>query len=276
MIRLTVSTPPQVYLFVPGHRPDRFAKATSSGADCVILDLEDAVPTEAKPEAREAIRSWLTTAVGPVAVRINAAGTEWFGDDLACCGHDSVAAVFVPKAERVEPLDVIASALPAATSIVPMIETAAGFARGLDLARHPRVSRLAFGSLDFQADLGIPGDDDGLLFFRSQLVLMSRLAGIAAPVDGITPRFDAPDPVIADAARARRLGFGAKLCIHPKQIPWVRTCLSPAPEEIEWAQRVVDATHQGDGAVAVDGVMVDRPVLDRANAILASLGRGTR
>jgi citrate lyase subunit beta/citryl-CoA lyase len=275
MIRFIVPMPPQVYLFVPGHRPDRFAKAVSSGADCVILDLEDAVPTHARPEAREAIRAWLPTAP-PVAVRLNAPGTEWFGDDLACCGHAAVAAVFVPKAERVEALDEIARGLPPTTSIVPMIETAAGFARCLDLARHPRVGRLAFGSLDFQADLGIPGDDDALLYFRSQLVLTSRLAGIAAPIDGITPRFDAPEPVIADAARARRLGFGGKLCIHPKQIPWIRTCLSPSPEEVEWATRVVAATRQGDGAIAVDGVMVDRPVLDRANAILAGLGHGRR
>jgi len=275
MIQNIVSTPPRVYLFVPGHRPDRFAKAVSSGADCVILDLEDAVPTDSKSEAREAIRAWLPTAP-PVAIRLNASGTQWFGDDLACCGHAAVAAVFLPKAERVEALDEIARALPATTSIVPMIETAAGFARCLDLARHPQVGRLAFGSLDFQADLGIPGDDDALLYFRSQLVLASRLAGIAAPVDGITPRFDASEPVVADAARARRLGFGGKLCIHPKQIPWVRSCLSPSPEEVAWAQRVVAATHQGDGAVAVDGVMVDRPVLDRANAILAGLGRATR
>jgi citrate lyase subunit beta/citryl-CoA lyase len=108
------------------------------------------------------------------------------------------------------------------------------------------------------------------LYFRSQLVFVSRVAGISAPVDGVTPRFDTPDAVTADATRAKRFGFGGKLCIHPKQVAWVQACFAPSAEDVAWARRVVAATRTGDGAAAVDGEMVDRPVLERAESILAS------
>jgi len=261
-------TPPRTYLFVPGHRPDRFSKALSSGADQVILDLEDAVPIDAKDEARQAIATFLTPAT-PVAVRINGDGTRWFSADLACVAGSGVAAVLVPKAERIEAIDAVAAAIAPSTAILPMIETAVGLERARALARHPRVQRLVFGSLDFQTDLGIHGDDDALLYFRSHLVFVSRLAGISAPVDGVTPRFDTPDAATADATRAKRFGFGGKLCIHPKQVAWVQSCFAPSAEEVAWARRVVAVTRTGDGAAAVDGEMVDRPVLERAESILA-------
>jgi citrate lyase subunit beta/citryl-CoA lyase len=269
-LALAVPQLPRTYLFVPGHRPDRFGKALATGADRVILDLEDAVPADAKDDARRAITSFLAPDTA-VAVRINGDGTRWFTDDLACVARPGVAAVLVPKVERLDTLDRVAAALAPDTAILPMIETAAGLDRARELAGHPRVQRLVFGSLDFQADLGIPGDDDALLCFRSQIVLTSRLAGIAAPVDGVTPRFDAPEPVTLDAARAKRLGFGGKLCIHPKQVAWVRACFAPTDDEVAWARRVLESTHDGDGAAVVDGAMVDRPVLDRARTILESL-----
>jgi citrate lyase subunit beta/citryl-CoA lyase len=137
-------TPPRTYLFVPGHRADRFSKALATGADQVILDLEDAVPVDAKNDARQAIAAFLTAAT-PVAVRINGDGTRWFTEDLACVAGPGVAAVLVPKAERVEAIDAVAAAIAPSTAILPMIETAAGLDRALALARHPRVSRLVFG-----------------------------------------------------------------------------------------------------------------------------------
>ena len=142
-------------------------------------------------------------------------------------------------------------------------------ADALVLARAPRVERLAFGSLDFQLDLGIEGDDDELLSFRSQLVLTSRLAGIAAPIDGVTTSIGDSDRLRAETTRARRLGFGAKLCIHPGQVAIVNAAFAPRDEEIAWAKRVLEAARASEGAaVKVDGKMVDRPVILRAEAIV--------
>ncbi|HWF07224.1 MAG TPA: CoA ester lyase [Bryobacteraceae bacterium] len=255
-------TVPRSYLFVPGNRPDRFAKACASGADSVIIDLEDAVPPAERLAARENVARWLT-AEHPVCVRINGAGTEWFRDDLAICQAPGVAGVVLPKAERVEDIEAIGA------PVLPIVETARGFWNVAPIAHSPPVQRLLFGSIDFQVDLGINGEGEELLYFRSQLVLVSRVAGLPAPVDGITTTFDSPEPVRADTQRARRLGFGGKLCIHPKQIAPVHECFGSTKEEAAWAKRVVEASSKAGGAaVSLDGEMIDRPVVARALEIL--------
>lgn len=260
---------PRSYLFVPGDRPERFAKALAAGADAVIVDLEDAVGPAAKAAARDAVATWLDSpAAAPVLLRINAAATPWFDDDLQLCRHPRVHGVVVPKAEDADTL----AAVPG-KPVLPLIESGAGFDAVRTLARMPGVARLVFGSIDFQADLGIEGDDDALLFFRSQLVLASRLAGVDAPVDGVTTALDDEQAVGRDTARARRLGFGAKLCIHPRQVAAVNAGFQPTPQERDWAQRVLAAAEAGGGAaVAVDGKMVDAPVLLRARRLLARAG----
>ena len=132
-----------------------------------------------------------------------------------------------------------------------------------------------FGSIDFQADLGIEGEGIELLFFRSRIVLASRLAGLQPPVDGVSTSIDDPASVEADARQARRLGFGAKLCIHPRQVQTVNRGFSPTPAQREWARRVIEADAASGGApVAVDGKMVDRPVVLKAQALLAAAERG--
>ncbi len=266
------------YLFVPGDRPERFDKALASGADAVIVDLEDAVAPGTKEQARAALANWLS-AEHPVVVRINAAGTRWFEDDLALCAHPGVAAVMLPKAERAEELEHVARACTvrggrgivrsAPVVLLPLIESAVGFANALALAQVARVERLGFGTIDFQLDLGMDGGDEELLWFRSQLVLASRLAQKLAPIDGVTTAIDDVAAIAQDVARARRIGLGAKLCIHPRQVPVVNRGFAPSAEQLAWAQRTVAAAGSSDGAaVAVDGAMVDRPVLLRAQAIL--------
>src|SRR6185312_7400373 len=256
---------PRTYLFVPGNRPDRFAKAYASGADAVIIDLEDAVPSAERAAARENVARWLS-AEHPVFIRVNGAGTEWFRDDVSICRAPGVAGVVLPKAERVEDVEA------AGASVLPIVETARGFWNLTALAHSRAVQRLMFGSIDFQIDLGIHGEGEELLFCRSQLVLVSRVAGLPAPVDGITTTFDSPEPVRADTQRARRLGFGATLCLHPKQIAPVNECFGSTPEEAAWAQRVVEASSRAGGAaVSLDGEMIDRPVLARALEILEQL-----
>lgn len=259
--------PPRSYLFVPADRPERIAKALASGADAVIVDLEDAVAPDAKERARDALGAWLARAGQgrPVVVRVNAIGTPWFEADLAVCRTPRVAAVMLPKAERAADLGLGGSDKP----VLPLVETAAGIDAVRDIARAPRVERLVFGSIDLQLDLGISGDGEELLLFRSQLVLASRLAGIAPPVDGVSSAIDDAARLQADTQRARRLGFGAKLCIHPKQVGTVNAGFAASTEEIAWARRVLDAAAQAGGAaVAVDGKMVDRPVILRAEELL--------
>lgn len=266
------STPlPRSYLFVPGDRPERFDKALASGADAVILDLEDAVPVAAKEAAREAALHWLSarapTASPQIVVRINAVGTPQHEADVDACRH-GMHAVVLPKSEQVDDLARLARTLPG-VALLPLIETAAGFAAALELARAPAVQRLVFGSIDFQHDLGIDGEGDELLFFRSQLVLYSRLASRAAPVDGVSTVLDDAARVHTEALRARRLGFGAKLCIHPKQITPVHAAFAPTAAQLDWARRVMAAADAAGGAaVALDGAMVDRPVILRAQALL--------
>ena len=260
------------YLYVPGNRPDRFDKACAAGADAVILDLEDAVPPAEKDAARAALSAWLS-ADKAVLVRVNAAGSEWFGRDLAACDVPGVTGVVLPKAEIVDPR-AIALCQRRKIALFPLIETAVGMAQAEAVAATPCVQRLMFGTIDFQFDLGIDGDGDELLAFRSRLVLASKLAGIHSPVDGPCTSWEDPALLTKDSLRSRKLGFGGKLCIHPKQVATVNAAFSPSDAEVEWARKVLDAAQRSGGAaVAVDGRMIDRPVILKAEQIVALASR---
>lgn len=257
---------PRSYLFVPGNRPERFNKACVAGADVVIIDLEDSVPAAEKNAARASLARWLSSGQA-VSIRINAVDTPWFLDDLALCRLPGVIAVVLSKAEQVKDLACIARA--GAMAIFPLIESACGLHRAQALAQAPLVQALMFGTLDFQLDMGIDGDREELLYYRSQLVLASRLAGIQPPVDGVSTAIDAMEQTHGDALYARRLGFGGKLCIHPKQVATVNAAFKSNPQEIAWAKRVLAATAaSGGGAVAMDGKMVDLPLIRKARSIL--------
>jgi citrate lyase subunit beta/citryl-CoA lyase len=258
------------YLFVPANRPDRYQKACDANAGAVIVDLEDAVPAGGKSAARDMLANWLTPQI-PVLVRINGVETEWFDDDVAMCLANGAAGIVLPKAEGASQIAAVLARASGPLAVLPLIESARGFSNVTALAGCAGVQRLIFGSIDFQLDLGIDSDDsDELLHFRSQLVLAARLAGLAQPVDGVTTAINDPARLQHDAMRARRLGFGAKCCIHPNQVDDVNRCFSPTPEQLEWARKVMGAcANSGGAAVAVDGQMVDRPVHARAAAMLA-------
>lgn len=274
---------PRNPLFVPGHRPERFAKARQTGADLVIIDLEDAVAPQDKDTARQAVTAWLDSEAAhapgsPVWLRVNGADTPWFDADAALLAHAGLAGAVCPKADGAAPLAALRLAAGRELPLIPLIETAVGIAALEQIARTPGVWALAFGAIDFQVDLGIQAStDDGsdmgeeLLFFRSRIVLASRLAGLAAPIDGVCTRLDDVPALERGAARARRLGFGGKLCIHPSQVAPCRAAFSPTAAQQAWAQRVLDAAAQAGGAaVAVDGKMVDLPVMRQAQAIVAA------
>jgi citrate lyase subunit beta / citryl-CoA lyase len=266
-----MSLPIRSLLFVPANRPDRFDKALSSGADAVVIDLEDAVPPDLKTEARHAVAAWLSPQ-RRVYIRINAADTPWFRDDLALARMPAVAGVMLPKAERIDEVFTVAC-VGAGTAVLPMIESAVGLGNVQTIARAQGVQRLVFGAIDFQLDLGLSSDDAELLPYRSQIVFASRLARLAAPLDGVSTVIDEPATLRADALRSRRLGFGGKLCIHPKQVDIVNSCFGPSEEQLAWAQRVLEASaRSGGAAVAVDGRMVDRPVMMKAQAIVQEAG----
>ncbi|BFG81674.1 CoA ester lyase [Paraburkholderia terrae] len=264
---------PRSYLFVPGNRPDRFAKAAASGVDVVVIDLEDAVPPEDKKVARAALSEWLSTNDTPIAVRVNDVNSEWFRDDITLCRAPSVKAVMLPKTERIDDIFLCEFA-GKPTDILPMIETAQGFRNVVAIAQHRLTTRLVFGNVDFQLDLGIDGDDEQLLYFRSQIVLASRIGNLLPPVDGVSITLDDAAQIERDTLRARRLGFGAKLCIHPKQVAAVNAAFVPTAKDVEWARKVLAAAAASHGAaVAVDGRMVDRPVILKAQEILAESQR---
>ncbi|MCD2196071.1 CoA ester lyase [Actinomycetospora endophytica] len=262
------------FLFVPAARPDRFDKAVASGADVVVLDLEDAVAPEGKVGAREQVASWLGSggAGGPcvVAVRVNGVGTPWHDDDVATARTHGVP-VMLPKAESAAcPPGLAAAGVP----VVALIETAVGVQGAAEVARWPEVVRLAFGTVDFAAELGLDHSDrDALSYARSVLALASAAAGLVAPVDGVTVAVRDADRLTDDCRHALARGFTAKLCIHPSQVPAAAAALAPDAETVRWARAVVEAA--AGGAVAVlDGALVDKPVVDRARSLLARAGQG--
>ena len=267
------------FLFVPGTRPERFAKALDSGADGVIIDLEDAVAVEDKKKARDAIRSaWPTFSAEQkkrLIIRSNSPGSQFYAADLILAQELDVACLLIPKSESLDQINGAAQILPN-TAIIPMIETAIGLDRINDIATAEQVLRLALGNLDLQADLGMVCDsqESELHTARFQIILASRLAQIAPPIDGVTPSTDDIERITNDAERAKRMGFGGKLCIHPKQVPLVKAAFLPSAEEISWAFRVIEADKASKGgAVKLDGRMIDHPVVLLAQRTLASAGK---
>jgi citrate lyase subunit beta / citryl-CoA lyase len=272
------------FLFVPGDRPERFAKAAAAGADVIILDLEDAVAPEAKPRAREHVRTWLG-AGGPGMVRVNPPGTPWHEEDLAALAG---AAVMLPKAQDPAVVAAVVAALAggagsggtgsggagsgAGAAVVVLVETALGIHRAVEVCGVPGVVRAAFGSVDLAAELGVdPTDAEALRFARSALVLGARAAGLGAPVDGVTTAVRDEEVLRADCAHGLSLGFTGKMCIHPSQVAPVAAAFAPSAAEIAWAETVLAAASEG-GVAVVDGKMVDKPVVDRAQALLGRAG----
>lgn len=268
---------PRTYLFVPGNRPERFAKALVSGADAIVLDLEDAVAPPSKDDAREAIARWCREAAeadrARVVVRINDAHSSAIAEDLRMLRHARVTGVMLPKAESTAQVRTVCAAVPGAR-VLALIESASGVAMAQDVARAEGVTRLVFGTLDYalDLDLDIAESPEGLAHAASVLAIASRVAGLPAPVAGVTPQIDDEHRLLADLAWSRRHGFGAKLCIHPRQVAPLHAALAPDPQAIDWARRVLAAEAASPGAAQLDGRMVDRPVVLQAQRTLQRAG----
>ncbi len=260
-----------LFLFVPADRPDRWAKAFAAGADAVILDLEDGVAASAKPGARRALREGrdaIDAAPCPILVRVNARSSDEYLLDLDAVRDLGLAGVMLAKAETAA--DVEATSAATGAPVVALIETARGLAAARLIAA--ACARIAFGSIDFAADLGTPHTPAALASARSELVLASRLADRPAPIDGVTTSVKDPDLVRADAAHACELGFSGKLLIHPAQIAPAMDGFRPSEDDVAWAERILSA-RGALGAAVVDGAMVDAPVFLRAEQILRRAAR---
>lgn len=255
------------FLFVPGHRPELFSKAAMSGAHQIIFDLEDAVGASDKELARHHIVDWLSH--NPGIVRVNQTDTPLFENDIHALRDLPDRAVVLPKAD---PLSLHAFAkLRPHTPVIALVESVDGLLSVDGLARHPSVRRIAFGNIDFAADARMPGTDAVLDQARFQISLHSRSANLPAPIDGVTLALDDAIQIAADVVRAKELGFGAKLCIHPRQIEHVNTGFRPSTADLVWARQIIAALDGSHGAaVQLGGKMVDRPMIARAEALLAA------
>jgi len=271
-MRATVPFYPFTYLFVPGNRPERFDKALASGADRVILDLEDAVAPDDKAAARSAIAVWLNQSAAArdrILVRINDTSTPWHVEDLNLLRQIQPCTVMLPKCEDERQIAAVHSCLTPPATLVALIESARGVEALPRIAGAPGVSCLAFGALDYMVDLDIPADSPALAQAAIQIAVASRAAGLAKPIAGVTPDMDTTR-VASDMREAMTMGFGAKMCIHPMQITAVRQAITPSEQEVAWAQRVLLAWNAGAGGVLqVDGKMVDRPVVLKAERIIS-------
>ena len=268
-------------LFVPGDRPERFSKALASGADAVIMDLEDAVAPEAKGAARSAVLAHLSAPEAPPGValglRMNPLPSpEGIADLAALIGGARPDFLMLPKVEAAEELSIVRRALSRAGGVVPLvalIESAEGLARAAAIAREERCVALGFGGLDLAADLGCVASWEPLLAHRASLVVAASRAGRAL-FDVPFADFGDTAGLEAEAQRAQALGFTGKLAIHPRQVATIAQVFTPDPAEADRARRIVAAFEAASGGVCVvDGKMVDQPVHRTAVRVLARAGR---
>ena len=263
-------------LFVPGTRPERFAKALASGADVVIIDLEDAVERDAKDIARKNLGQFAAGNPGAsFLVRINDAAAPWFNSDLDVCGElPNVAGIMLPKAESAGQ---VGDAAAVGKPVFPIVESARGLHALDGIAGAAGVGRLTFGALDLMLDLGITPDTPAAATLLNQVrydvLVQSRVHGLDAPIDTIHPDFADTDGLAAAARQACDMGFGGMLCIHPAQVDVVHRAFMPSSQELAWARRVVaEAEASGSYAFKLDGKMVDLPVIERARRTVARAG----
>lgn len=259
-------------LFAPGTKEKIMLKAIQSDADSVIIDLEDSVPMHIKEEIRASVCEFLKTheTKDNIYVRINSWDSLWGKRDLIAMVALPIRGIMLPKAESAEQLQQVAALLPEGMELVPLVETAKGVLHAAEIAKVDKVSRLAFGAIDFTLDIGTVLSRTGheLLFARSYLVLSSAAAGILPPIDTVYPDIHDESGYQLELEEIKCLGMGGKLLIHPGQIAATHKAFTPSEEELAHCRKVVtafeEAEKQGSAAVQVDGKMVDYPVYSQA------------
>jgi citrate lyase beta subunit len=241
-----------------------------------VADLEDAVIPAAKAAARETLAQTYARTEGERLrfVRVNAAGTEHFAEDMALVQSLRLDAIVLPKAS----LSAVAEASRVGHPVLALVETATGVLKADEIASAPAVFALFLGGVDLSLELGLEPRPDGLelLHARSTVVVASAAAGIRPPFDVVHMSVDDDAGLEEEALLARSLGFGGKACIHPRQLATVHRVFSRSADAVAWARRVVETAEQaaaeGRGAALLDGSLVDAPVVERARRILAESG----
>lgn len=279
--------PVRSMLFTPGHRLDLIEKAVASGADAVIVDLEDAVAIENKTMARENLQRLPDSRV-PYFVRTNGVDTGLLWEDIAACAVSDIAGIVLPKADDPQLVGQIDGALtslemscgkaPGSLTLIPLIESALGVRLTYEIAKASnRVECVMFGGGeqgDLVADLGVEWTPDGtgLLHARSQVLLSARAAGVPYPMEAVFMDFRDLEGLRVETELARRLGYIGKVAIHPGQIPIINDVFTPSADVLAYQKKVLAAFEQaestGSASIAVDGKMVDYAVARVARTII--------
>jgi citrate lyase subunit beta / citryl-CoA lyase len=266
------------YLYVPGDDLRRIEKALATGADAVIIDLEDAVAPGRKEEARTNAAEVLgSEPARPTFVRVNAPGSELAARDIDAVAGLHLSGLRLPKVELLESVRLVAETLEELrieAGIQCLIESALGLELAFEIARsHERVSGISIGEADLAADLGVR-DEAGLLYARSRIVSASRAAGLPGPIQSVYTRVNDLDGLRRSTEEGKNMGFVGRSAIHPSQVPIINEVFTPTEEELDEAQELLDRLEgeagSGTGAfVLEDGRFVDRAVVESARRTLA-------
>ena len=279
-------TPNRTFLFVPGNHPRKLEKVFDSGADAVIIDLEDAVAIAEKPATRAVAVEALKQAHKPRGyIRVNAIDTEFCFEDLSAVVGPWLDGIVLPKVESASDyltvdwvlgnLERNAGMALGSIDLMPIVETAKGLAAARDIAAcGGRIKRLSFGAGDYTRDLNLQwtfGEDE-IAAARSELVLASRLANIEPPIDTVFIHIKEHEHFARSAQKGREFGFQGKLCIHPNQVEATHAAYTPTEDEAAWAQKIIDsfvaAEKAGSASIQVDGYFVDYPIVEKAERIV--------
>lgn len=254
-------------LFVPGSRPERFAKALEAGADAVCIDLEDAVAPQQKEQARLEVAAFVRERPGAAGVRLNPVRGDLGLQDLRALSGTDLPFLMLPKVESAADVD-LAAKLIGEVPLWPIVESAEGLRHAWEIAAVDGVAGVLFGAVDYSADVGCTLDWDALLYARGALAAAAGRAGVQL-LD--VPHLDLNDAadLAASTRRSKALGFTGRACIHPAQVETVNACHTPSAAEVDRARRIVEAFDQGSGGAALlDGKLIELPVLRTARRTL--------
>ena len=253
-------------LFVPGTRSDRFEQAIQSGADTIIIDLEDSVSQSQKQVARENLLGFDKQGCN-LFVRVNDLDSPFVRDDLACLEKCGEVGIMLSKSEDPHTITQWLEQHSVTRQILCLIETVKGFAKISALMQHENVIGCAFGHFDFSTDLGCDADISLLAPYRADLVLQSKLHGKAAPLDCVTADISQIDQLELDCVDAKRRGFGGKLLIHPSQVKPAQSIFLPSKDDYEKAKELVAVT-ASQAVIQFEGRMIDKPILKKAEQLI--------
>ncbi len=275
------------FLFVPGNHPRKVDKVFSTGADAVILDLEDAVAIAEKPATRAVVAEALKRERSCLGyVRVNPLSSGFFEEDLAAVVGPRLDGIVVPKVESAEDLLRVdqhitqyerrANLAAGSIDLMPIVETARGVEYANEIAAaSPRVQRLSYGGGDYTLDLDYQwnADENVLAYARARLSHASRLADLEPPIDTVVLQIKDDERFVASAKRGREFGFGGKLCIYPAQVALTHAVFTPGIEEVDHARAVIKAFEEaelsGSASIQLDGYFIDYPIVDKARRIVA-------